>query len=171
MKNKSASVLWLMGPTSSGKTTLAVHYVKRLRSKGLIVLHYDGDEVRNFFGDEHGFSDGDRLRVVRTLVLLANKAVEAGIAVVVSALTANPDARKLIASEINKLTLVYVKCSLEVCARRDPKGLYAKARRGEIETLVGYNSTYLPPENPDIILNTEINSIEFLTNQLDEFLF
>ena len=74
-------VIWLMGPTSSGKTTIAELLLKRLREDGGVMLHYDGDEVRDFFGDGLGFEAADRLRVVSTLTHLVNKSTAAGIIV------------------------------------------------------------------------------------------
>src|SRR3989339_786273 len=85
----SGRVLWLMGPTSSGKSTLAEYFLTQWRLHGESVVHYDGDEVRDFFGSSHGFNAEDRLRVVKTLTALANKASEAGLLCIVSALTAN----------------------------------------------------------------------------------
>ena len=151
-------VLWLMGPTSSGKTTIGEHLLAHLRIDGQPCLHFDGDEVRNFFGDKLGFEASDRQRVVATLAHLANKSSAAGVNVIVSALTANEDARRLIFDSVNNLTIIYIKCSIKICAKRDPKGLYAKAKTGEIDTLIGINSEYLPPKNPDIVINTEILS-------------
>ena len=159
--NKDAEfVLWIMGPTSSGKTTLATHIINYLRKNGKSVIHYDGDEVRNFFSENFGFSPSNRLKVVSTLVHLANKALDAGICVVVSALTANNDARDYVRKNVRNLILVYLDCSLEKCMERDPKGLYEKAINGEIHTLVGFNTRYLPIENPDIVLDTEVKSPE-----------
>lgn len=149
-----------MGPTSSGKTTIGEHLAKRLRADGLPVLHFDGDEVRDFFGDNLGFEKSDRQRVVATLVHLANKTAAAGVNVIVSALTASEDARKLVLDSIDGLVLIYVKCSIETCAARDPKGLYAQAKNGEIDTLIGVNSEYLAPENPDLVIDTESLSPE-----------
>lgn len=146
--------LWLMGPTSSGKTTLAELLSARLHDESVTTLHYDGDEIRDWFGENHGFTPADRLRVVGTLVDLANKATAAGINVIVSALTANEGARKLVHEKVSGLVVGYVKCSIEVCAERDPKGLYAMAQNGEIETLIGINSEYHPPENPDLTIDT-----------------
>jgi len=163
-------VLWLMGPTSSGKTTLAQHCVSQWRDMGRVVLHFDGDEVRDFFGDGHGFDPKDRLRVVMTLALLANKVSEAGVMCIVSALTAHDDARAYIAEHIPSLITGYVDCSIEECARRDPKGLYARAREGKIDTLIGWNTPYIPPENPALILNTQCDGLEDLFQQIDAYL-
>jgi len=164
-------IIWLMGPTSSGKTTLAESFAKGVRKKGKIILHYDGDEVRDFYGAGHGFSKSNRQQVVQTLVHLAKKAYDAGACVVVSALTAHEDARKYLKKNIKDLQIAYVECSIETCASRDPKGLYEKARNGTIDTLIGFNSKYVPPENPDIILNTEEKSVEELVKILTEFLY
>ena len=97
---------------------------------------------------------------------LANKAAEAGLHVIVSALTAGQDARDLILSEIEDLRIGYVKCSIETCARRDPKGLYGRAMRGEIDSLVGYNSAYRPPSDPDLVLDTERYATETLVQSI-----
>jgi len=150
--------LWLMGPTSSGKTTIAELLLGRLRSAGVAAMHYDGDEVRDFFGDSLGFEPADRLRVVSTLTHLANKSQEAGLNVIVSALSANEDARTHIAATIDNLVIVYVKCPISVCAARDPKGLYQMADNGEIDTLIGRNSAYQPPAAADLVLETDVLS-------------
>ena len=148
-------VLWLMGPTSSGKTTIGEHLLERLRADGSPCMHFDGDEVRNFLGKDLGFEVSDRQRVVATLVHLANKTSAAGVNVIVSALTASADARRLVLETVKNLIIVYVKCSIETCAERDPKGLYTQAKNGEIDTLIGVNSDYLPPDNPDLVIDTE----------------
>jgi len=160
-------VVWLMGPTSSGKTTLAEYFLQQWRAQGRKVIHYDGDEIREFFGCSHGFEEKDRLQVVSTLGKLANKTAAAGVLCVVSALTANRDAREHVRSTIPSLLLVYTRCSIDECARRDPKGLYAQAKKGEISTLIGWNQPYEPPENPDIILDTEIFQPNQLFAQID----
>jgi adenylylsulfate kinase-like enzyme len=144
-----------MGPTSSGKTTIGEHLLERFRANGSPCMHFDGDEVRNFLGEGLGFETSDRQRVVATLVHLANKTSVAGVNVIVSALTASADARRLVLDTVQNLIVVYIKCSMETCAGRDPKGLYAQAKNGKIDTLIGVNSDYLPPENPDLVINTE----------------
>ena len=148
-------ILWLMGPTSGGKTTIGEHLLQRLRAGGASVMHYDGDEVRGFFGDTLGFKASDRQRVVATLVHLANRSSAAGVNVIVSALTANQDARRLVLGTVKNLSVIYIKCSIKTCAERDPKGLYARAKNGEIDTLIGVNSEYLAPENSDLVIDTE----------------
>jgi len=130
------------------------------------VIHYDGDEVRNFFGDSLGFADRDRLRVVKTIAHLACKASRAGLNVIISALTANPDARQLIRREVPNIIIVYLQCDLPECVSRDPKGIYRRAGRGEIDTLIGYNSPYVAPEDYDLAVNTETDNIEICTEKI-----
>ncbi len=162
-------VLWLLGPTSSGKTTIATAFVKEIRSKNIPIIHYDGDEVRDFFGPNHGFASSDRLRVVKTLVHLANKACDAGFNVIVSALTANNDARSYVYKHLVNAYIVNVVCPKDTCASRDPKGLYRKAKKGEIDTLIGFNSKYMPPEHQDFSLDTGCCSVEESTSLLMNF--
>jgi adenylylsulfate kinase len=159
----SGTVLWLLGPTSAGKTTLATRIVADLRRRGIPAIHFDGDEVRDFFGEGLGFVPESRLRVVSILVHLANKAADAGLNVVVSALTASEDARDHVRAQVRNLTVGYVACPISTCARRDPKGLYRKAINGEIDTLIGFNGEYRPPEDPDLILDTEAHSLDELS--------
>jgi adenylylsulfate kinase len=157
------TVLWLLGPTSAGKTTLATRIVADLRGRGIPAIHFDGDEVRDFFAGGLGFGPDSRLRVVSVLVHLANKAADAGLNVIVSALTASEEARDHVRARVRNLTVGYVACSIPTCARRDPKGLYRKAMNGEIDTLIGFNSEYRPPKDPDLILDTEAHSIAELS--------
>ncbi|WP_084811072.1 adenylyl-sulfate kinase [Ensifer sp. BR816] len=163
---QAGTVLWLLGPTSAGKTTLATRVVADLRKNGIPAILFDGDEVRDFFGEQLGFGADSRLRVVSILVHLANKAADAGLNVVVAALTAGDDARAYVRQNAINLTIGYVACSIQGCAQRDPKGLYGKAMRGEINTLIGYNSAYQPPESPDLILDTELHSLDELTARI-----
>ena len=170
MTNEKGFILWLLGPTSSGKTTIATHLTQTLKGRGFQVLHYDGDEVRDFFGDGFGFSGPNRLRVVMTLVHLANKGSDIGVNIFVSALTANNDARDYVLNNAKNLKIIYVKCGVDTCMKRDPKGLYKLAEKGEIDTLIGFNGEYNPPEQPDIIVDTGKYSLDECCIQIEEFL-
>jgi len=163
---KRNHVLWIIGPTASGKTTLAEHILLKMREKGILAIHYDGDEVRDFFDNSLGFGVSDRLKVVKTLIHLSNKALFAGFNVIVSALTAHEDARTYVKHNVANLVFIYLECSIERCIERDPKGLYKKAINREIDTLIGFNDEYIPPENPDIIINTEGTSAEMSVLEL-----
>jgi adenylyl-sulfate kinase len=163
---RSSNIIWLMGPTSSGKTTIAETLLFELRKQGQKAIHFDGDEVRDYFGKDFGFSSSNRLMVIKTIVSLAKKTSEAGITTIVSALTAHDEARIYIQANCNNLFVIFVECSIKECARRDPKGLYKKAESGEIDTLIGYNSKYQPPENPEIIVKTEFASVGSCVQQI-----
>lgn len=171
MPVRRGCVFWVLGPTSAGKTTLASSFARRARAKGIAMLHYDGDDIRNLFGPSLKFSDDDRLRVVKALVFLANHAAESGFDVVVSALTAGQSAREYVLSNISGLRVIYITCSTAQCIKRDPKGLYAKALRGEIDSLIGYNTPYIPPEKYDLLLDTESASVERLVEEMEKFAY
>jgi adenylylsulfate kinase len=170
MKIENPYTLWLLGPTSSGKSTIAEQFVRELVNNDATIIHYDGDEIRDFFGKEFGFNENNRGRVVETLAHLAKKANDAGINVIVSALTAHQSARDYISKNIPNLLVGYVTCPIDVCAERDPKGLYQKAKNGEIDTLIGYNSEYIAPNNPDLILDTNSLNVEENVQRLIEHL-
>jgi len=170
MKTNFPYTLWLMGPTSSGKSTIAEQFVRELVKNNATIIHYDGDEIRDFFDKDFGFNENNRGRVVETLAHLAKKANDAGINVIVSALTAHQSSREYISSNIPNLLVGYVTCPIDVCAERDPKGLYKMAKNGEIDTLIGYNSKYIAPTTPDIILDTESQNVEENVQRLIEYL-
>ena len=159
-----------MGPTSSGKSTLARHFVAEWQNQHVPVIEYDGDEIRNLFGKGHGFNPEDRLRVVCVLAHLASKAAGSGLNVVVSALTAHENARQLVRERLPNRVVGYVACPIDLCAKRDPKGLYKRAQSGEIDTLIGWNVPYQPPANPELTLNTDTCSPDELFAEVDAFL-
>ena len=167
-RKEKKNIFWIMGPTSSGKTTLAKLLHKRLIHRNKFALHYDGDEVRDIFGDNLGFSKEERLMVVKTLAYVSKKALLSGANVVVSALTAFDDARLHINKNLYQAIIIYLRCSISECANRDPKGLYAKEKKGEINTLVGASSVYNEPDSPHIILDTELCTPE---DSLQELIF
>lgn len=152
---EQGTVLWLLGPTSSGKTTIASKIVEKIRENGHCAIHFDGDEVRDMFGQGHGFSEKDRLAVVLNLIRLANKSAASGCTVVVSALTAHLSARASVWDNICNVITVFVDCSIDTCIKRDQKGLYKKALSGEIDTLIGINSPYVRPEHFEIRIDTD----------------
>lgn len=164
-------ILWILGPTSSGKTTIAELLLKKIRSFNKTGIHFDGDEVRDFFGPDYGFAASDRLRVVKTLVHLANKTLESGVnAVIVSALTANNDAREYVFQHTKNLIIVDIQCSIAICTERDPKGLYEKAASGKIKTLIGFNTDYHSPEIIHKTINSEVQLPEESVDSLIDFL-
>lgn len=167
---KNGPVFWIMGLTSSGKSSVAQRITEKLKARGVKILHYDGDDIRNMFGADFGFAPEDRLKVVKNLGYLANKSADQGFNVLVSALTAHTDARKHIRENVKNLVTVFLKCSVKECARRDPKGLYKKAQKGEIDTLIGFNVPYDVPDFADLIVDSEKNSVEEAADKIIGFM-
>ncbi len=155
-----APILWLMGPTSAGKTTISESLVARLRGRGRGAILHDGDQVRDYFGDLIGFGADDRIRVVSTLIDLAERTADAGLVTVVAALTAHDDARERVRAMVPRPMIVHVSCAIDACIARDPKGLYRQAIDGEIDTLIGYNQAYRPPEDPDLVIETDALGVD-----------
>ena len=170
MIKENPYIFWILGPTASGKTSIGGVFSKILSENDIPAIQYDGDEIRDLLGSNLGFESHDRLRVVSTIVYLANKSLNSGMNVVVSALTANEDARNYIKNHIENIIIIYLECSIEKCMERDYKGLYKKALDGEIDTLIGINTEYVPFENPDIILKTENKSVDECAQELIEFI-
>ena len=149
------AVLWLLGPTSAGKTTVGRELTRIINENGGKGIHLDGDEIRNMFPGDHGFSENARLAVIENLVFLANKLAGSGLTVVVSALTAHARAREYVREHIEQLHLVFIDCPMETCIERDHKGLYKKAINGEIDTLIGINTPYRSPDHYEFRVDTE----------------
>ena len=165
---QSYSTFWLLGPTSSGKTTIAKRCSNQLRSMNYQCLHYDGDEIRDVFGPNFGFAEENRAQVVQLLTYLARKGNEAGVNVLISALTAHQSAREYVKNNIPNLKICYVSCPITECISRDPKGLYKKALAGEIKNFTGLDSPFEESENPFIELRTHEKDLETCKNELVE---
>lgn len=163
--------LWLTGRPASGKTTLARAAVASRAAQGHHLLHIDGDELRKTLCKDLGFSGEDRAENVRRAASVANLLNAQGFDVVVSLISPLCTHRELARSVIGEdFREVYVDCALQECERRDPKGLYVRARRGEIPDFTGVSSPYEPPINPDLHLRSDILSeVECLRSLLGLF--
>ena len=157
MKQQRARCLWLTGLSASGKSTVANLLEKRLVSEGRHTYLLDGDNVRHGLNRDLGFTEADRVENIRRVAEVARLMVDAGLVVIVSFISPFRSERDLARSlfEPGQFREIFVDASLETCARRDPKGLYAKAMRGEIKNFTGLDSPYEPPERPDVHLDTE----------------
>ena len=148
-------VVWLTGLPGSGKTTIARILEKELRARGYKVELLDGDEVRKWLSPEAGFTREDRERHLRRVIYVSKLLARNGVIVLASFVSPyrsiRAEARRIIGDFIE----VYVKCSLETVIKRDPKGLYARALRGEIKHMTGIDDPYEEPENPEVIVDTE----------------
>lgn len=163
------AVFWMSGLSGSGKSTVAVQFERRMTEEGCAAFMIDGDTVRTGLCEGLGFSTEDRHENLRRIAHLAKTMAAAGLTVVVC--TISPDqqsrdtARKII-SETADFYEVYVKASVEVCAARDPKGLYKRAFAGEIANFTGVSAPYEIPENADIVLATADHTAEECAEQL-----
>ncbi|MCG8601658.1 MAG: adenylyl-sulfate kinase [Verrucomicrobiales bacterium] len=156
------AVIWMYGLSGSGKSTLANLLERRLHEAGRMVKVLDGDNIRSGLNSNLGFSDEDRQENIRRVAEVAKLFSEAGIITITSFITPNNELRDLARGIIGNddLLEVYVKASFETCAERDPKGLYAKVKAGEVKQFTGKDSAFEEPNNPDLVVDTEALSEE-----------
>jgi len=162
-KNKHNSfVIWFTGLSCSGKSTLANELDKYLNSKGIHTYVLDGDNVRKGLNSDLMFSVEDRKENLRRVGHVANLFVDAGIVCLAAFIAPLTEDRKLLKEIIGleNFVEIFVDTPLEICEQRDIKGLYKKARNGEIKDFTGVNAPYEKPQNPDLIIDTSIESVE-----------
>ena len=156
--------MWFTGLPASGKTTIARCVAEKLKHDGYRVEVLDGDWVRRTINPDAGFTKEERRRHLIRVAWIARLLARSGVVVLCSFVSPYRDVRsevrRIIEEEGIPFVEVYVKCSLEECIRRDPKGLYRKALRGEIPYFTGVSDPYEEPLNPEIIVDTEKNSVE-----------
>jgi adenylylsulfate kinase (apsK) len=154
-------VVWMCGLSGSGKSTIANAAERVLHQQGRFTTILDGDNLRTGLNANLGFSDQDRLENIRRVAEVAKIFVSQGIITFVSAITPRGELRDLARGLIgDDLFEVYIKASYEACEKRDVKGLYAKAARGEIQHFTGKDGSFEPPLNADLILDTESMTVE-----------
>jgi adenylyl-sulfate kinase len=155
--------LWFTGLSGSGKSTIAHLVGPELDRRGLVVEYLDGDNVRTHLSKELGFSKEDRDTHIERLGWVASRLTRQGGAVITAAISPYEATRRIareMIEEVGTFVEVYVKASVEECARRDVKGLYEKAFRGEIKEFTGVNDPYEEPSDPEIVVDTEAHSPE-----------
>lgn len=169
LKQKGLAI-WMCGLSGSGKSTIANATERVLHQQGRFTIILDGDNMRSGMNSNLGFSDQDRLENIRRIAELTKILVENGIIVFISAITPRGELRDLARGIIGEEQLfeTYVKASYEACEKRDVKGLYAKAAKGEIANFTGQASSFEPPQFPDITLDTEALTIEEAAIELVE---
>lgn len=150
-------VLWFTGLSGSGKSTIAVEVERVLISRGVHAYVLDGDNVRHGLNADLGFSEEDRRENIRRLGEVSRLFVEAGLIVITAFISPFREDRDRVRSLLGEgeFLEIYAKCPIELCETRDPKGLYAKARAGEITDFTGIDSPYEEPINPELILDTD----------------
>ncbi len=161
-------VFWFTGLSASGKTTLANLLSDYLRDKGFKVERLDGDILRTAFPNT-GFTKEERIFHIRRAGELAAKFEKEGNVVVVSLISPYREARSYVRSICSQFFEVYVKASLETCEKRDPKGLYKKARNGEIKNFTGIDDPYEEPDQPEYVVETDRRKIEQSFDLLKEY--
>ena len=163
--------LWFTGLSGSGKSTITTHLVKELRKRGSKLEVLDGDVVRENLSKGLGFSKEDRDTNIRRIAFVANLLSRNGVPVITAAISPYRDIRNE-ARELmgERFVEAYVKASLETCEQRDVKGLYAKARSGEIKEFTGVSDPYEPPEDPELVIETEQLSPEQSAQQILSYL-
>jgi sulfate adenylyltransferase len=166
-----ACALWMTGLSGSGKSTIAHRLERDLLLSGHRVFVVDGDTLRHGLNRDLGFSEADRHENLRRAAELVKVMVEAGMIVIASFISPFRAERQMV-REILGTTFqeVYVEASLSACEERDPKGLYKRARAGQIAHFTGISSPYEPPEHPEVALNTTVYSVEQCVQQLYEHL-
>lgn len=152
--------LWFTGLPCSGKSAVADRVADILRERGRRVERLDGDIVRQDLTRDLGFSKKDRDENIRRVTFVAKLLTRNGIAVLTSFISPYREVRARSRREIGNFIEVYAKCALEECIRRDVKGMYQKAIRGEIKEFTGISDPYEEPENPEIFLQTDKETIE-----------
>ena len=168
LKGQEPQIVWFTGLSGSGKSTIANLIEKRLTAEGKHAYILDGDNVRHGLNRDLGFTDTDRIENIRRVSEVAKLMGDAGLIVLVSFISPFRNERRLAREIVGDLKFIeaYVDTPLEDCEARDPKGLYAKARRGEIKNFTGISSPFEPPEHADIVLHGGEKSPEDLAEEL-----
>lgn len=155
LRGDGAPVLWLTGPSGAGKTTLTRALERELSGLGYRVGVVDGDDFRAFWGNDAGYTKEERLKNQRNIIFTAYQAARAFDLVIVSSLSPYRALRALAREKIPNFHEVFVRCSVEACRRRDPKGHYARAARGGHKSFVGVTEEYEKPPRPELVIDTE----------------
>jgi adenylylsulfate kinase len=161
IKHQNPICLWMTGLSGSGKSTLANALEQELNKKGKHTYILDGDNLRHGLNSDLGFSEADRNENVRRAAEAAQLMVDAGLIVIVGLISPFQKERDWARSlfKDNQFKEIYISTSLQECEQRDVKGLYKKARHGEVKDFTGIDSPYEPPEIPDVTIDTQNKSV------------
>lgn len=167
---QAGAVVWFTGLSGAGKSTIADALERKLHSKRKLTILLDGDNIRLGLSRDLGFSDADRIENLRRVAEVARLMVDAGLIVLCSFISPFERERTMIRERLSDIPFleVFVDAPLELCARRDPKGLYAKARRGELRNFTGIDSPYERPVSPDLVLDSSVHDADVLADRVLE---
>ena len=163
LKGHKSAILWFTGLSGSGKSTVSVALETELHAKGIHTYRLDGDNVRHGLNKNLGFSPNDRTENIRRIGEVSKLMVDAGLFTLTAFISPYQEDRDQVREIVksDEFIEIYVKASLETCEERDPKGLYKKARLGEIKGFTGIDAPYEEPVNPEIIIDTnQLNIVE-----------
>lgn len=155
-------ILWFTGLSGSGKSTVANEVAHKLHEREKLAYILDGDNIRHGLNKDLGFSPEDRKENIRRISEVANLFADAGLITITAFISPYAKDRNFcreLAGE-GRFLEIYAKASLETCEKRDPKGMYKKARAGEIKEFTGINAPYEEPENPELITDTDKETVE-----------
>lgn len=164
-KRAEPSVVWFTGFSGSGKSTISQRVAEELREQGNSVEYLDGDAVRAIFPNT-GFTRPDRDAHIRRVGFLAAKLEEHGVIVIASFVSPYRESRDFVRSLCRSFVEVWVNTPIEVCEQRDVKGLYARARRGEISNFTGISDPYEPPASAELVIDTTRTSVDDSVRQV-----
>jgi adenylylsulfate kinase len=172
LNRHDSGVIWFTGLSASGKSTIAHEIEKRLYQNGIRAYVFDGDNIRHGLNSDLGFSDHDRKENIRRISEVAGLFVDAGIIVLAAFITPFKEQRQYIKKSLQgiKFIEVYIKCDIDKCIRRDPKGLYKKAQAGIIKDYTGISSPFEEPDDSDIVIDTEKMGIEEAVSKVLSYL-
>ena len=165
-------MVWFTGLSGSGKSTIAIALERELHQRGLLCRILDGDNIRSGINNNLGFSEADRVENIRRIAEVSKLFVDTGIITIAAFISPSNDSREMAADIIGRddFVEVYVSTPIEECERRDVKGLYAKARRGEIKNFTGISAPFEAPEHPALTLDTSVLSLEESVHKLLELI-
>lgn len=165
-------MVWLTGLSGSGKSTIAIGVERELHRRGLLCRILDGDNIRCGINSNLGFSEADRKENIRRIAEVGKLFVNTGIITLAAFISPNRSMRRMAAEIIGKddFLEIFVSTPLEDCERRDVKGLYARARKGEIKQFTGISAPFEEPEKPALTLNTAVLPLEQSVRQVTELI-
>lgn len=161
-------MVWFTGLSGSGKSTIAIALERELHKRGFLCRILDGDNIRSGINNNLGFTEADRVENIRRIAEVGKLFVDTGIITLAAFISPNNEIREMAASIIGKddFLEIYVSTPITECERRDVKGLYAKARKGEIKNFTGVSAPFEVPSHPALSLDTSVLSVEESVNKL-----